>query len=84
MLAAMDGQYQLMVRLLYGTGMRLLSVLWRAHLSSHDMFRRVDLGVRAARLREIIESGTPSDSAEFSIALSAFTVHGKFPRLALQ
>lgn len=57
----------------------VLSVLWRAHLSSHDMFRRVDLGERAARLRDMIDSETPGDSTEFSIALSAFTVGGQIP-----
>ena len=61
----------------------VLSVLWRAHLSSHDMFRRVELGERAARLRDMIESGVPGESTEFSIALSAFTVHGKIPSIGI-
>ena len=61
----------------------LLSVLWRAHLSSHDMFRRVDLGERAVRLRELIDSETPGDSTEFSITLSAFTVKGQIPTIGI-
>jgi hypothetical protein len=61
----------------------VLSVLWRAHLSSHEMFRRVDLGERADRLREMVESDGPGDSREFSMALSAFTVRGKIPNIGI-
>jgi hypothetical protein len=61
----------------------VLSVLWRAHLSTHEMFSRVALGPPAERLRAMIESGEPGRSSEFAMVLSAFTVQGKIPSIGI-
>jgi len=57
----------------------LLSVLWRAGVSSLDMFRRVRLGPYAAQLHRMILDGDPGDADNFSTVLSAFTVDGRLP-----
>jgi hypothetical protein len=57
----------------------LLSVLWRAHLSTHPAFQRVRLGPYADILKRLIELADPGDPSEFDIVLSVFTIDGKIP-----
>jgi hypothetical protein len=54
----------------------LLSVLWRAGISSHPMFTRVKLGPYAARLRELLSASEPGGSDDFCTLLSVFTIDG--------
>ena len=50
-----------------------LSLLWRAHHSSHDLFSGVNVGRRMERrLRELILAGNPSRADEFAVVLARF------------
>jgi len=49
-----------------------LSVLWRASVSTHPMFAKVDLGRREANLKQSILSGDPGDVNHFGVVLEAF------------
>lgn len=60
------------------TRLFLLSVLWRAHISSLAMFARVRLGPYAERLAEMIRINDVGKADEFTTVLSVFTVDGKF------
>ncbi len=50
-----------------------LSVLWRASASSHNYFRRVDLGPLETSLRNALLAGNPGDSDWFSICLAKWS-----------
>lgn len=49
-----------------------LSVLWRASVSTHPMFAKVDLGPRNGPLKQSILSGDPGDMNHFGVVLEAF------------
>jgi hypothetical protein len=53
--------------------MFFLSVLWRAGVSSDDVFSRVDLGPYEADLRRSIRAGDAGDPDYFGVVLQAFT-----------
>jgi hypothetical protein len=52
--------------------MFVLSVLWRASVSGHVMFDRIDLGTRELSLRNAILLSDPGDSDHFGVVLQAF------------
>lgn len=56
-----------------------MSVLWRAGVSSHPFFRRVQLGPHAERLGERLLARDPGAPEDYSVALSAFTVGRDVP-----
>ncbi len=47
----------------------LLLTLFRAHLSDHDMFSRVNLGSHAQKIRDILLSGRSSLDSDYAIVL---------------
>lgn len=49
-----------------------LSVLWRAAVSSHVMYSKVDLGKREAFVKQSIESRDPGSLDHFGVLLQAF------------
>src|ERR1035437_1769210 len=61
----------------------VLSVLWRAHISTHEAFKVVKLGPYAVRLERMIAEADPGDPEEFCTVLSGFTVGGRFPGLGV-
>jgi hypothetical protein len=48
----------------------MVSVLWRASVSTQPFYKRVKLGPRLARAREMIEAHDPGEQAEFATVLS--------------
>lgn len=48
----------------------MVSVLWRASVSTQLFYKRVDLGPRLSRAREMIETHDPGEQAEFATVLS--------------
>jgi hypothetical protein len=61
----------------------VLSVLWRAGISSLPMFQRVRLGRYGDRLREMLRAEDPGQSDEFCTVLSVFTVNGGLPTVSI-
>jgi hypothetical protein len=49
-----------------------LSLLWRAAVSTHPMFEKVDLGPRESGLKQSILSGDAGDMNHFGVVLQAF------------
>ncbi len=49
-----------------------ISVLWRGHVSKHDMFRAVDLGPYAERARKLILENDPGPAHVFSTFFESF------------
>jgi len=49
-----------------------MSVLWRATVSSHIMFRNIDLGPKEPRLRKAIQNSDAGDVDFFGVVLQAF------------
>jgi hypothetical protein len=47
----------------------LLSVLWRASVSSHVFFARIDLGPHEQRIRSILKSSAPLEAEDYSTIL---------------
>jgi hypothetical protein len=55
-----------------------LSLLWRAHLSSHEFFTTVDLGFRhAERLRTMLDDENPGAAADYPCFLSVLYFGGE-------
>jgi hypothetical protein len=55
-----------------------LSLLWRAHLSKHQLFAAVDLGPRhAERVRTMLDTENPGAAADYSCFLSVLYVAGE-------
>ena len=50
----------------------ILSILWKASVSSHDMFSRVNLGPHAALLRTMILENDPGNNDDFGVMFQAF------------
>ncbi|CAN5568592.1 hypothetical protein BH09GEM1_BH09GEM1_37980 [soil metagenome] len=61
----------------------VLSVLWRAHITTHEAFKAVKLGPYAIRLERMIAEADPGDPGEFCTVLSGFTVGGRFPGIGV-
>jgi hypothetical protein len=51
-----------------------LSVLWRAAVSTHVMYSKIDLGPREAALKQSILSGDPGNADHFGVVLQGFDV----------
>jgi hypothetical protein len=49
-----------------------LSVLWRACVSKHKIFEKVQLGPFEEKLRQMLLENDPGDNSEFAVALSKF------------
>ncbi|HRK61848.1 MAG TPA: hypothetical protein PLY88_04780 [Candidatus Omnitrophota bacterium] len=49
-----------------------MSMLWRAGVSSHGFFEKVDLGSHEAKLRDLLIRGDPGSSEQFSVIVSKF------------
>jgi hypothetical protein len=55
-----------------------LSLLWRAHLSKHQLFAAVDLGPRhAERIRTMLETENPGTAADYPCFLSVLYFAGE-------
>jgi hypothetical protein len=52
-----------------------LSVLWRASVSSHHFFRKVNLGPHEFGIREALLSGDPHDTDWFAVTLARWSDH---------
>lgn len=52
------------------TKLFLLSILWRAHISSHPFFTEVDLGPHAEILRKMILENNPKDENSYETVLT--------------
>jgi len=50
----------------------VLSVLWRASVSTHSFYDRVRLGPHEERLRDILKSGAPGDADTYGVVLAKF------------
>ena len=50
----------------------ILSILWKASVSSHDMFSWVNLGPHAALLRTMILEKDPGNNDDFGVMFQAF------------
>lgn len=61
----------------------VLSVLWRAHLTSQKFFERVQLGPYADALRDMIAMSDPGDGDDFCTVLSCFTLADQLEMKAL-
>ncbi|MBI4825966.1 MAG: hypothetical protein HY807_06030 [Nitrospirae bacterium] len=53
----------------------VLSVLWRASVSSQPFFRRVNLGPYEKLLRETLLSGNPQDTNWFAVSIAKWSDH---------
>jgi hypothetical protein len=54
----------------------LLSVLWRASVSTHDYYSKVNLGPYEKRVKDIVwDDGANIDSSDFSFVVSKFLDH---------
>jgi hypothetical protein len=60
-----------------------LSLLWRAAATTNPVFSRVTLGSYAERLRQIMLTGTPGSSNDFSVLLCRWITRPENERLAL-
>lgn len=49
----------------------LLSILWRAHISSNKFFKNVDLGENAEPIRHMLLSNDPKEESEYKISIVA-------------
>jgi hypothetical protein len=55
-----------------------LSLLWRAHLSKHQLFVAIDLGPRhAERVRTMLDTGNPGAAADYPCFMSVLYVAGE-------
>lgn len=61
----------------------LLSVLWRAGVSSRDEFKRVHLGPHADEIRRMMLAGSAGPAQRYSAVLSVFTVNNTLPNFAI-
>lgn len=57
----------------------IISVLWRASVSTQQYFSRIDLGERLARAKEMIAARDAGPAGEFAVVLSRWAVPEKFP-----
>ena len=59
-----------------------MTILWRAHASSQDFFRKIDIGPHESRLRDLILRNEVGDPSDFSIILSGWNDTSSAPTLA--
>lgn len=57
----------------------IVSVLWRASVSTQQYFSRIDLGPRLARAKEMIAAGDPGPAGEFAVVFSRWVMPEQFP-----
>lgn len=50
-----------------------ISLLWRASVSQHPFYRRINLGILELRAKRLIATNNPGPSEEFGIILARFT-----------
>jgi hypothetical protein len=50
----------------------LISLLWRASISTHHFFEKVDIGPYETRAKALIRAKDPSDPTEFAVVLQKF------------
>ncbi|RYY43828.1 MAG: hypothetical protein EOO06_19135 [Chitinophagaceae bacterium] len=53
----------------------LLSILWRAHISSNKFFKNVDLKENAEPIRQMLLTNDPKDETEYKISIVAVRNH---------
>ena len=61
-----------------------MTILWRAHASSQDFFKRINIGTHEDRLRNFILNGQLGDPGDFSVILSQWNDTSSAPTLAPQ
>ena len=61
----------------------LLSVLWRAGVSSREEFERVHLGPHADDIRRMMLAGSAGPAQQYSAVLSVFTINNALPDFAI-
>jgi hypothetical protein len=57
----------------------LLSILWRASISSQDVFNRVKLGPYEESIRQMIYNGNPKEALDFPILMMTWINDKSFP-----
>jgi hypothetical protein len=50
-----------------------LSVLWRASVSRHDFFKKVNLGIHEEKIRKTLLSGDPQGSGWYSVCIAKWS-----------
>lgn len=58
-----------------------MTILWRAHASSQDFFKKIDIGPHESRLRSLILRNEVGDPSDFSIILSGWSDTSSAPTL---
>ncbi|MEI6177548.1 MAG: hypothetical protein WCS43_11700 [Verrucomicrobiota bacterium] len=61
-----------------------MTILWRAHASSQDFFKKIDIGSHEGRLRNFILNGQLGDPSDFSIILSRWKDTSSAPTIVPQ
>ncbi len=57
----------------------LLSILWRASISSRPLFNEVQLGYHEETIRKMIYEGTPADVGDYPVSMVSFIMDKNMP-----
>jgi len=57
----------------------LLSILWRASISSRQIFSRISLGVHEEQIRQMLLTGNPGDTMDYPIFLMTYKNDNTMP-----
>jgi hypothetical protein len=61
----------------------LLSILWRAHISRHKFFKKIDIGDNENKIREMLLTDDPKTDSDFKISIVAVSNNSGLIRMVL-